>query len=303
MSTLNMARVLVLDFDGTITTEDTIENLVQAALTWRQSEDGGNIDLTEAWRQIKDAYARDLVEYDNKAPPKEERTDWPSESVYLDGLRVVEEKSLARVRASGIFRGFAAYGRLFVAGQRDLLTGRVTYKNGFEHLMQAAAVGEFCIYILSVNWSASYIRGVLGHWAQHITVVANEINLEGAVYAPPGTLPDGWIESNRGSSFSALTTAGDKLSAMAHLGPKGLEGLRSCYVGDSVTDMACLYMHGGLVMAPSREGGGKLIEVFCRISRDVPHASQDKKAYVLGGYDDAVYWVSDFDELLEFWSW
>lgn len=289
-----MAKALVLDFDGTITVEDTINNIVTHGLAWRKSQQGGGTDLTTAWQQIRDAYARDLVEYEDSATPKEQRTSGADELRYLEGLRIVEERSLARVKASGILRGLAGDGRLFLAGQQDAQCGRVVYKSGFIHLMDAAAAGKFSVYILSVNWSTSYIRGVLWRWVQHIEVIANEIDIEGNISAPADAFPE-----NHDRPL-ALTTAGDKLLAMGQLARK-VPNLFGCYVGDSVTDWACLYLYGGIVMAPNQRGGGKLLDTVCRI-RGETHHLKDKVLSADDSEGPVIHWVSDFNDVCRLWS-
>lgn len=296
-------KILVLDFDGTITTKDTIEDLAQAALAWRRTDEGGCTDLSDAWQQVKEAYVHDLAHYAEKATPEEQRVSWPAESAYLDGLAAVEERSLARVKESGIFRGIADGGDLlFEAGRQAVANGSVGYKDGFEALMKAVVDKGVSVYVLSVNWSASWIRGVLAPLDQHVTVIANEIDPDGDIYATPDALPGQQCSGEGGRPRRTLSTARDKLAALTYLGQKTEHDLHGSYVGDSATDLACLEARGGLVMAPGRDGGGRLLDALRRIGAEVPRLSQPLQDRVCNDRDAKICWVGDFDEMLRSWD-
>lgn len=154
----------VFDFDGTITTNDTIDLVVQAALQWQRetSNEDTTRHLSESWQRIQDAYDQDLRDYESSQPPKARRTTIEAEISYLRGRREMEAKSLQRVIESGLFHGLDV-GRLFQAGVQDREAGRVLLRDGIEVYLRTLKdkIPGCMIHILSVNWSASYIKGVL----------------------------------------------------------------------------------------------------------------------------------------------
>lgn len=271
-----MVQHIIFDFDGTITEDDTIGNIAQAALQWRRSPEGGGINLEKDWQSIIEAYIQDLAAYDLTQPPEQQRATWEQERVYLHGRRVVEEASLARIQAAGIFTGSSADGRLFQAGRRDRESGRTRIREGFGNYMAILVARNVNVHIVSVNWSASYIKGVLEPWGI-TSVIANELQVDGSIAAPSSTGP-----------FKALATSSDKLEATRNL-LGTMEGQCLCYIGDSTTDLECLGEFGGY--AVTSDGGGSLLKALRRLGHRVPHVSapDDAQPHVL--------WARDFTEI------
>lgn len=281
-----MGNHIIFDFDGTITQKDTVENIGRAAVEWRKTPQGGGVDLTREWEHIVQSYMQDLAAYDQTQLPEAQRTTWQQECDYLRGRRVVEEASLSRLRESGIFAaGFAADGRLVEAGRRDRETGRTRIRGGFaEYLDKIRARGDV-VHVVSVNWSASYIRGVLEPWGI-TSIVANEIQLDGSIAArSQDSTPEGLGNSEHPKVFA---TSGDKLEATRNL-LKSVEGPCVGYFGDSTTDLECLEFCGGLVM--TTDGGGSLLRTLRRLGRDVPFVSESGEAQT------GIAWAHDFSEV------
>lgn len=173
-------------------------------------------------------------------------------------------------------------------------------------------IGEIIddIYILSVNWSASYIRGVLSGEGIS-TVIANDINpTDGSVNAPPAISDD--IAS--GDWPSNLSVGSDKLSALRCLHRQQLKARPKrpreiVYFGDSITDLECLLEFGGIVVSPKAEtaqrpdtkgtissqaglNGNDLLHVLrTRLIYNVPHVSEYR--------DEPICWALDFSEIKE----
>lgn len=279
-----MVRQIVLDFDGTITENDTIGNIANAALEWRKFPEGGGIDLTGDWQHILHAYTQDLVAYDQTQLPEQQRTTWKQERDYLNGRRVVEEASLARVRDSGIFMGFAANHRLFEAGRRDTEIGRTRLRNGLTEYVNKVRACNDIIHVVSVNWSASYIKGALEPWGI-TSVIANEIQLDGTITALPDSFPEN--RSHLGLP-KTMTTSADKLEVTRNLLGK-LEGQCLGYFGDSTTDLECLGLYGGHVV--TSDGKGSLLRTLRRLGYTVPYVSEPLDV------DPPVSWVRDFTQI------
>lgn len=279
-----MRQHIIFDFDGTITEEDTIGNIAHAALEWRRTPDGGRVDLTQDWQQIVRGYMQDLAAYDTTQPPEQQRTTWQQERDYLRGRRVVEETSLARVRESGIFAGFSADDRLVEAGRRDRETGRTRIRVGFAVYLTLARARNHNVHVVSVNWSAAYIRGVLEPW-DITSIVANEIQLDGSIAASLDSVPESLSSVG---PLKALATSFDKLEATKHL-LQTVGGQCIGYFGDSTTDMECLKFFGGWVI--TSDGGGSLARTLRRLDNNVPRISEPR------GPESHISWAHDFTEV------
>lgn len=289
-----MTKRLVMSFGCIVTVEDTIESLVQAALTWQKTPEAGSRDLESSWRRIKTAHNEAVHEYELEAARRGERTNWEAEFRYLAGFRRLWLICLDDVRRAGIFQGFAAGNRPFLAGLSDIVTGRVKFKPGFWNIIKAARDGRIKLYVLSTHWSASYIRGVLEIWGQPITVIANEISMRGSVFMPEDIFPeDSLLHADpRQRIPAALLTARDKLWALRHLDQTASDGKHAWYAGDCVSDLSCLFEYGGLVIAAGPERGGKLLETIRRVHEQVPHL-RDRSHAEGNSRKPIIRWVAD----------
>lgn len=288
---------IVLDFDGTITTEDTIENIAQAAIKWRKTPEGGGVDMTAAWQRIKDSYAQDLAEYQKKSD-KSRRRSWGSELRYLRGLRAIEFRSTQRVKDSELFKGFAedTSRRLYNAGREDIETGRVKLREGFTELMQHLneLPGPVQLHIVSLNWSASYICGVIGPLGPMAisTITANEIDAEGPIIPGYACEP---------GEVGLLLTGEDKVWATDHI-IRSLHGVCDLYIGDSLGDLACLRAFRGIAIAPGDDQprDTSLIEALKRVQGPVFHIlnlskeSKTAKARWAHSFEDVLVYLRDY---------
>lgn len=164
------------------------------------------------------------------------------------------------------------------------------------------------VHILSVNWSASYIRGVLSR-EDVSSVIANEINpADGSVNALPAISDD----IAPGDWPRVLSVGSDKSSALRCLHrrqkkAKPTQSVEIVYFGDSTTDLECLLEFGGIVISPNAEtaqrpgtkttspsktalNGGDLLHVLrTGLNHNVPHVSEYK--------DEPICWARDFAEI------
>lgn len=164
------------------------------------------------------------------------------------------------------------------------------------------------IHILSVNWSASYIRGVLSR-DDISSVIANDINpADGSIKALTAISDD--VASSDWPRVFAVGS--DKLSALRCLHrlqqkARAKLSVELVYFGDSTTDLECLLEFGGIVISPKAEiaqgsgtkptdsrntirNGSELLHVLqTRLSHNVPHVSEYK--------DEPICWARDFAEI------
>lgn len=153
----------ILDFDGTITQRDTLDALVNIAATQKPTA-----NVPHVWKNIVQAY---LSDYDatlkHLLPDGERPTDVPGERVLLSQLKAVEQRSLERVCASGIFTGLTR--EAMRAGAADAVAkGSVQARSGLQDFLRALKdriqqqMGtQDVVDVLSVNWSQRFIAGCL----------------------------------------------------------------------------------------------------------------------------------------------
>ncbi|KAK1758248.1 hypothetical protein QBC47DRAFT_410959 [Echria macrotheca] len=289
--------LVLLDFDGTITQEDTINALAEEVIAHE-----GTVSLSE-WDGIVKAW---LDEYEAHIgvyrPPAAERSTAEAELEFLESLRGVEERSLGRVERAGVF-DFGGVGRGGVLrgfGRGALERGVVKVREGVGEFLRGVMEmggggdGEVEVGVVSVNWSGEWMRGVL-----------EGVGIEGVVEGDRSLVnwigKDGRVMGPEGVGGRVLVTAGDKREAARSVvrgweGEKKLGGGekgRWIYVGDSVTDLGCLLdATVGVVLAESEES--KVVRTLRRVGKEVSH---------VGGWREmalpALVWARDFREILE----
>ncbi|KAH9908725.1 hypothetical protein F4778DRAFT_777004 [Xylariomycetidae sp. FL2044] len=188
------AAAIFLDFDGTITTQDTIGHLAQFALTFQASQGGAaavvdpqgrggpvvddddlqqQLQLKPRWDAVVQSYVSDRGAHAAAySLPPERRLDPRQEIAFLRDLKGVEDRSLARVRACGLFRGIPPEA-FREAGRRLVEEGGIRRRKGFEEFVrqrqrrmgrrgregeEEGDVGGGVV-VVSVNWSSAFIEG------------------------------------------------------------------------------------------------------------------------------------------------
>jgi hypothetical protein len=136
-----MALTLVFDFDGTITEDDSIVSVVNAALGHHKTVSSPETcqSLTDAWHHIAKSYMADLDAYDRNVSPGIQCNHPMSldeaTALFSNGhRRQIERASLLRVQDAGIFRGVSSE-HLFGCGQEHRERGVVRLRTGFSDLI------------------------------------------------------------------------------------------------------------------------------------------------------------------------
>jgi thiamine phosphate phosphatase / amino-HMP aminohydrolase len=139
--------VFILDFDGTITTKDTISALFQAAVGSHAAHGNGK-SMSEALLNIQTQYAKDFSNHlDSWIHSKPEDARAVQEVItYQQCLKPVEIMSFNRVSTSGIFEGIGTdiWRELGVAARKTM--DKVSVRPGFE---EYANVFSFYFWELS----------------------------------------------------------------------------------------------------------------------------------------------------------
>ena len=156
MSTAQLFHVF-LDFDGTLTTEDTTEKLVR--LGYRHNRQHST-DVRE-WEEIVAAYAEDMehhaVTYE---PHAKQRRSIEEECAFLASLNEVEQRSVRRVETAGIFKCLTVE-EIDKYALEEVQSGGVLLREGWDTLLALVHRGGGSIGLISANWSAVWIRQCL----------------------------------------------------------------------------------------------------------------------------------------------
>ncbi|KAK6357564.1 hypothetical protein TWF718_001872 [Orbilia javanica] len=162
-----LIRHLVVDFDQTLTLQDTLSTLVTASPL---------PDAPEIFKHhLTKAYVEDYAAHVKAYPP--DRNSIPSEFAFLSSLRSIERKSIERVESSDIFKGISRTAISLAAKKVQVRKPAELSALVSKVLLHPAAK----VTVLSVNWSASFIREVLdsissdeGHPSHHKSLTAPE---------------------------------------------------------------------------------------------------------------------------------
>jgi hypothetical protein len=246
---------VVLDWDGTITTKDTL-HLVSDIGYQRNAESKPPF---VSWSKIVKAYLDDYALHERAyRPSKENRRTAIEESAWLASLSAVENRSIKRVEAAGIFKAVREED-IRRAGHDAIANRTIELRNGFMDLLShifgdklAEDGSSIELSVLSVNWSALFIRSCLERSVeiarglepqlgrpqpdhrveiiQRLLIRANEIQGIGTEEGSSGLLSP--------SAGSGIRTSRDKLYLLQEL----RETTKSIiiYIGDSATDFDAL---------------------------------------------------------------
>jgi phosphoserine phosphatase len=273
---------LIFDFDGTITQADTIGDLAHAGIDFQRRH---GHDLTSRWDHVVQAYTDDCKHYKDKYPTKEEdRRSVLEEVEYLAGLENVEKASLARVEESGIFAGLEHRG-LFQMGVDAIESKKIALRDGFREVLDHAGRQGWTVGVISVNWSRSFIRGVLHHFGIPV-IVANEISPDGKIHGPD------YLGKALTNSAGKLHVLESEFEAQLQSPDYGGNYTRTLYFGDSSTDLECLLHDGGIII--SDEDDSSLIRTIRRLGYTVSHTSARKT-----GDRSDFHWARNFREVLD----
>ncbi|ORY66287.1 HAD-like domain-containing protein [Pseudomassariella vexata] len=267
---------LFMDFDGTITVEDTINEVASYALQV-QAEQGD--DLREEWGTVVREYMKDYGKHVAEYCPEEKARKSPTHEVgFLRELKTLELRSLERIYKCQVFKGITR-DMFRKAGQDAVRRGVVQIRPGFKEFVETKMSEGWKVWIVSVNWSSAYIEGVCD--VPGITVIANEVQDDGSIVGPD-------MLNQKGIGSRNLTNSRDKLDVMQAIIQD--ESKPTVYFGDSVTDLECLLAAStGIVISDDEDS--KLLRTLGRIGKRVPRATRQEPY-------PALFWASDYQEVM-----
>ncbi|KAK9475240.1 HAD-like domain-containing protein [Dipodascopsis tothii] len=200
---------VLVDWDETVTARDTLEVLADAA--YGAHARAGR--AVEPWKHFVDTY---LADYSTKAASLPPRKTAEDEAEFAVAMRPVEDASVARVSAGGVFAGLTPVDLDSAAAAVDALV-RPGWWEFYADVQTKASVA-----ICSVNWCASVIRRVLASRGSS-EIAANDFELDA----------DG---TTTGTITGTMRASPDKVAVV----DRAREDSRVVYIGDSGTDLGAL---------------------------------------------------------------
>lgn len=305
---------LVLDWDGTITTKDTMFAYGKVA-DIRDARLGKTPKGSTSFKAFGRAWMDDYTVHEQTYTPKaEDRLLPPQESAWLKSLAKVEDSSAKRVESSGFFAGVTLRD-VSDAAKVLLESGEVSLRAGWEDVFSQAfknSIGQshhdrgifgLGISILSVNWSESFIRRSLMIAASRSSlaggddfqdfldgdfrIIANEISGLQQPSGSSGLLTD--------PDHAIVRTSLDKLQNF-----KVQVSSHNVYVGDSATDFDCLLAADlGICIrdAQMSSSAKTLAATLSRVGFEVRHVREIGSWQELASSSNLL-WASDFNEIL-----
>ncbi|QLQ82550.1 hypothetical protein HG537_0H03130 [Torulaspora globosa] len=253
---MDMKRIIICDFDETITDRDTIGILGQLPYVVKP-------EFEPKWSYFTDTYMANYKKFlENPALlgcEDELRRKLPLlssnvsditcsnfQSLFNDEIRYqlnaknLEISSTSEMAKYGLFAGINHW-QVYQFVQERMSEGSFSLRNGFKEFMASVSAKQF--FIISVNWSAEFIRGAVGEELVELdNVYCNQLVSDGDTFT--------------GQFSNQLLTGSDKVSFIEKIYQnqccQGTEQ-QYWYIGDSETDILALLhpkVNGVLLIDP-----------------------------------------------------
>ena len=242
---------LILDWDGTLTSSSTLPLIAQIGYDLNASSTQPR--SLPSWDSISDAYMADSRAHNAAYTPcAVDRDTVESELAWLESLKDIERESMERVEAAGIFIGV---GKEDVrrAAKRAMEEGKVTLRDGWDRLVQAAFQEGGQVAVVSVGWSGEFIRECLQAAMKNLNAIQKEqarenIDLDGIdvraneVLGGKAGRMNRYFEEGGRKAKGGIWTARNKRKVVDDVVSAERDNVsrRLVCVGDSVTDLECL---------------------------------------------------------------
>jgi len=287
----------ILDWDGTITRHDTLNALVHISASTKPT-----FPTLDHWKRVTQAYLDDYTATIEKLVPDGRLpTTVAEEKELLANLKAVEQRSLNRVSASGIFAGLTSQ-QLDQGAKKAVDSQQVELRAGYLSFFQRIQARQDAqgdqLSFLSVNWSRCFIASCLRAAGAEVpldSIISNE--LEGI---DKGKASTGHIQPCRDME---VISSGDKLQWLNRLRESNSspgQPMSIVYVGDSWTDIECLLTADlGICIRDDPMGSSqkKLAGELQRLSIRCPHLTE-----WVENQRTSIVWAKDFKEIEEWLS-
>lgn len=259
-------QIFILDFDATITQDDTISALFRGAVAFHsgRDEETGKV-MGEKLKWILTEYAKDWNAFHSSAKVKSDNFKSVGELIkYQQSLETIEQASFDRVSDSRILGGITKDEWNEIAA-KAVRSGDVVVRSSFSHFVDEIRSGGGRWGIVSVNFCESWVRGILNATGvpaeeDEVIILANEPDKNGVIHGPHrGELKQqGQVVCTSNGKLEGLKDLTKRLRGNAH---GGNQDTNIVFMGDSGTDIECLMAEGvtGIVMI-KQNGESKLTD-------------------------------------------
>lgn len=212
----SIPKLFVIDWDETITNEDTIKLVAQAAYNKKQ-------EYEPKFDHFTDVYLKAFNEYNQDFTSKYgERDTIEKEIKFQTGMQNVEMKSINEIKRLRLFEGITE-------DEFQAQENHVTLKPHFTDFLGKCQELKIPVIILSVNWTKLIMEAVLQKNGfkenENLKIMVNELEFI-----------NGISTGNFNESIS-IRTGLDKLNIVNSLIK---QYGKTCYIGDSMTDLLSL---------------------------------------------------------------
>ena len=230
----------VLDWDGTLTTRDTLDALVNIAAKCKP-----NSSVGEEWKRVSQAY---IADYESTIKTHVPEGKLPltvsGEKALLTLLEEVEQRSIDRVSDSGIFEGLTTAdldngaAEAIASGHIQLRVGCDDFLQLVESRLQQEDGDADAISILSVNWSQRFILACLRATHENLgDMLSNSIYANELDGIQQGGIPaTGRICADKSSRIISSRNKLARLELLSRSTLRKGKPIPIVYVGDSWTD-------------------------------------------------------------------
>ncbi|KAF2810273.1 uncharacterized protein BDZ99DRAFT_462860 [Mytilinidion resinicola] len=301
----------IFDWDGTITTQDTIGFMGKIAETKSTSE--------STWADLEEHYLATHRNHDESYEPKKaERSTIAEEREWLRSLRSVEESSTRKAEEVGLFKGVTAADVRNIAYQ-VITESEVAIRNGWGELLAEIDIRQKSqtppnldmVSIVSANWSQLFIMECLktskcpmhlsipeepgelrGNQAHTIRIYGNEIQ---GLHSKAGS--SGLLCHSNGRDFRTSDDKSKWIQECNEAKAGDAEKPFVIYFGDSMGDFdALLTADLGVCIRnePPSRSQQQLLETFERLDIHVPHIFD--KGIIAA---ESIVWAFNFEEVAE----
>lgn len=209
-------KLFVVDWDETITNEDTIKLVAQAAYNKKQGYEPKFDHFTDIYTNTFNEYSRDFSSKNGT------RDSIEKEIKFQTGMQNVEMSSINEIKRLKLFEG--------ITGEEfQQQANNVTLKPNFIEFLSKCQESKVPVIILSVNWTKLIMETVLRACGfkenEFLKFMVNELEFKNGVST-----------GNFKESIS-IRTGLDKLNIVNDLVK---QYGTTCYIGDSMTDLLSL---------------------------------------------------------------
>mmetsp|Transcript_2071 Transcript_2071/g.2253 ORF Transcript_2071/g.2253 Transcript_2071/m.2253 type:complete len:256 (+) Transcript_2071:23-790(+) len=209
-------KLFVIDWDETITNEDTIKLVAQAAYNKKK-------EYEPKFDHFTDIYMKAFNEYNENFTSKYgERDTIEKEIKFQTGMQNVEMSSINEIKKLKLFEG--------IDEEEFLAQGNhVTLKPHFTEFLTKCQELKIPVIILSVNWTKLIMQAVLLKNGfkenENLKIMVNELEFKNG------------ISTGNFNKAISIRTGLDKLNIVNSLIK---QYGKTCYIGDSMTDLLSL---------------------------------------------------------------